>query len=50
MYASKGNPLKAFEDLLGNHLYGFPIIFAAVIFVMYGIPWLLGLVCKKKKA
>lgn len=49
MYASKGNPLKAFEDLLGNHLYGFPIIIAAVIFVMYGIPWLALLVRKKKK-
>ncbi|MBQ8173874.1 MAG: YwaF family protein [Clostridia bacterium] len=48
MYASKGNPLKAFEDLLGNHLYGFPIIFVAVIAVMYGIPWLVVRICKKK--
>ena len=50
MYASEGNPLKAFEDIFGSHLFGFPIIIAAVVFVMYGIPWLVGLLRKKKRA
>ena len=49
MYASKGNPLKAFEDIFGSHLVGFPIIIAAVILLMYGVPWFVGLVQKKKK-
>ncbi len=49
MYASKGNPLKAFEDIFGSHLVGFPIIIAVVILVMYGMPWLIGRIRKKKK-
>jgi hypothetical integral membrane protein (TIGR02206 family) len=49
MKADDGNPLKAFEGIFGSHLWGFPIIFAAVIFVMYGIPALVGLACKRKK-
>lgn len=35
MKASKGNPLYYFEQLWGNHLLGFPVLIAAVIFVMY---------------
>lgn len=32
---SSGNPLKVFEDLWGNHYYGFPILGALMISVMY---------------
>jgi hypothetical protein len=32
---SKGNPLKIFEDLWGNHYYGFPILGVLMIAVMY---------------
>ena len=35
MRADAGNPLQIFETLLGNHLWGFPIIGAAVLSVMY---------------
>jgi len=35
MRADDGNPLQIFETLLGNHLWGFPIIGAAVLSVMY---------------
>lgn len=35
MYANKGNPLYIFEQLWGNHLYGFPVLIAAVLLVMY---------------
>lgn len=35
MYAEPGNPLKWFENTFGNHLVGFPVLGAAVIFVMY---------------
>lgn len=35
MKADDGNPLKVFEQLWGNHLYGFPILIAAIIAVMY---------------
>lgn len=33
--ASEGNPLYVFEQLWGNHLYGFPVLIAAVLLVMY---------------
>ena len=35
MEAEAGNPLYLFEQMWGNHLYGFPIIIAAIIVVMY---------------
>ena len=35
MYAGAGNPLKLFEDLWGNHLWGFAVIIPAVIAVMH---------------
>lgn len=38
--ASKGNPLYWFKVNWGSHLYGFPILVAAVIIVMH-IPWII---------
>lgn len=35
MEADAGNPLYLFEQMWGNHLYGFPIIITAIIVVMY---------------
>ena len=35
MYAEAGNPLYLFEQLWGNHFYGFPVIMAGVLFVMF---------------
>lgn len=35
-YVEDGNPLQIFENLWGNHLYGYPIVVAAVLLVMYG--------------
>lgn len=35
MYVEEGNPLLLFEQLWGNHLYGYPVIIAAVLFIMY---------------
>ena len=35
MYAGEGNPLRYFERYWGNHLWGFPVITAVVILVMY---------------
>lgn len=35
MRAGDGNPLQIFETLLGSHLWGFPIIGAAVLSAMY---------------
>lgn len=35
MYADEGNPLYLFEQLWGNHLYGFPVLIVAVLIVMY---------------
>lgn len=35
MSADPGNPLYIFEQLWGNHLYGFPVLIAAVLMVMY---------------
>ncbi len=36
MRASKGNPLYWFQKNWGSHLYGFPVIIAGIILVMYG--------------
>lgn len=38
--AGKSNPLYIFEKLFGNHLIGYPIIAAAVFFLMYFPPYL----------
>ncbi len=38
--AEAGNPLLIFEKYLGNHLLGYPIIFAVVLLVMYLPPHL----------
>ena len=35
MRVSKGNPLYIFEQAWGNHLYGFPVLIAAIIAIMY---------------
>lgn len=35
MRPDKGNPLEMFEKLLGNHLWGFPILLPIVILIMY---------------
>lgn len=35
MDAGEGNPLYFFEQLWGNHLYGFPILVAAIVAAMY---------------
>ena len=35
MSADEGNPLYLFEQLWGNHLLGFPVLIAAVLFLMY---------------
>lgn len=35
MEADDGNPLQIFEELLGSHLWGFPIIGSAVFTAMY---------------
>ncbi len=35
MSADPGNPLYMFQELWGNHLYGFPVLIAAVLIVMY---------------
>ncbi len=36
MSADPGNPLYFFETIWGNHLFGFPVIIAGVLLVMYG--------------
>lgn len=36
MYPPKGNPLVWFEKTFGNHLIGYPVLIALVLFVMYG--------------
>ena len=46
MYADKGNPLYAFEQLWGSHLLGFPVLITAVLIVMY-VP--MGIYRKLKK-
>ena len=35
MHPDSGNPLELFEQLLGSHLWGFPILLPPVILVMY---------------
>ncbi len=35
MKPDSGNPLELFEKLLGNHLWGFPILLPVVILIMY---------------
>ena len=35
MQPDSGNPLEIFENLLGSHLWGFPILLPVVILVMY---------------
>ena len=35
MRPDSGNPLELFEKLLGNHLWGFPILLPVVMFIMY---------------
>lgn len=35
MSADPGNPLYLFEQMWGNHLYGFPVLIVAVLIVMY---------------
>ncbi len=35
MSADPGNPLYLFEQMWGNHLYGFPVLIAAVLLVMF---------------
>lgn len=35
MYADAGNPLYIFEQLWGSHFYGFPVIIAGILIVMY---------------
>jgi uncharacterized membrane protein YwaF len=35
MEAEKGNPLYLFQQMWGNHLYGFPVLITAVLLVMY---------------
>ena len=35
MYAEEGNPLYIFQQMWGNHLYGYPLILIGVLFVMY---------------
>ena len=36
MRPGSGNPLEWFEDNWGNHLYGFPVLIAAIVAVLYG--------------
>lgn len=38
--AGKGNPLYWFEVNWGGHLYGFPVLLAAIVTVMH-LPWLI---------
>lgn len=48
MYAEAGNPLILFEPL-GSHLIGIPVIYAAVVVVLYG-PFIVYNKIKAKKA
>ena len=48
MSPDKGNPLEMFEKLLGNHLWGFPILLPIVMFVMY-LPIFIVNKCKEKR-
>lgn len=49
MDPEKGNPLGIFQKYLGSHLWGFPILLPAVMFIMY-IPILISQKRKKKKS
>lgn len=35
MYATEGNPLYIFQNMWGSHLWGFPVIIAGVLMVLY---------------
>ncbi len=48
MEAEDGNPLKLFETLWGSHLWGFPVLISAVLFVMYVPVELYRYLCKRK--
>ena len=48
MYAEAGNPLILFEPL-GSHLIGIPVMYAAVVVVLYG-PFIVYNKIKAKKA
>ena len=47
MYADGGNPLYLFQQMWGNHLYGFPVLITAVLIVMY-VPLIVVRKLKKK--
>lgn len=47
MSADAGNPLYIFEQLWGNHLYGFPVLITAILIVMY-VPLVIFRKLKKK--
>lgn len=49
MSADPGNPLYLFEQLWGNHLYGFPVLITAILLVMY-VPLVIFRRLKSKKA
>lgn len=46
MRPDKGNPLEMFEQLLGSHLWGFPILLPVVVLIMYLPIWMINK-CKK---
>lgn len=48
MHPDKGNPLELFEQLLGSHLWGFPILLPVVILIMY-LPVFIVAKVKKQK-
>lgn len=50
MSASKGNPLYIFEQAWGSHLYGFPVLIAGVLLVMFGPVELYRSLARKKAA
>ena len=49
MQPDSGNPLEFFENLLGSHLWGFPILLPIVIFVMH-LPMIIRKCRNKRKA
>lgn len=49
MRPDSGNPLELFEKLLGNHLWGFPILLPIVMGIMY-LPLLIAKKVKKPSA
>ena len=48
MSADPGNPLYLFEQMWGNHLYGFPVLITAMLIVMY-VPLVIFRKIKAKK-